>query len=193
MLQRQPVDVPRKLKEATITYDPVLRSMILVGGDLGNPGWSTLNERVWALHPTRPAEFLRFGTACPGSTGAPSLAAQPNAWPWSGASFTVEVNDVPPSAAISLAFGASASQWGGLSLPVALPGTGSPGCSASISLDVVVPVLNTGSGGSLTLGIPTNASLIGQAYYNQAVVLDPGANALGLTTSNAACARIGAR
>jgi hypothetical protein len=42
-----------------------------------------------------------------------------------------------------------------------------------------------------TLAIPNLAGLIGAEFHQQAIVLDPAANALGLTVSNAERLRIG--
>jgi hypothetical protein len=75
--------------------------------------------------------------------------------------------------------------WGGLRLPIDLTPLGAPGCTWNVSVDVIVPLTNSGS--SLytwpDLLIPSDTALAGQTFYEQAFLVDPGANALGLATT----------
>ena len=44
--------------------------------------------------------------------------------------------------------------------------------------------------GELRIVVPTNPALLGSKFHNQAVVLDPGINALGLAASNGGVAEL---
>ena len=89
--------------------------------------------------------------------------------------------------------GFSRTSWGGVPLPVPLDFAGMPGCALHVSGEALLGVPGSGAALTLPLAIANDASLLGARFHNQALVLDPGANALGATLSNAGEARIGAR
>lgn len=60
-----------------------------------------------------------------------------------------------------------------------------------VSLDTVVSRLPNGTVATLPLPIPYSTQLIAQQFFVQGATLDSGANALGITVSNAPAATIG--
>nr|HMQ22819.1 hypothetical protein [Planctomycetota bacterium] len=122
--------------------------------------------------------------ASPGGTGA-IVALSNTGLPEINSSFSVDVSSAKASTAAVLWLGATQTS---ISL-----GTLAPGCSLYTSYDVVLGVVATnGSGaGALTIGVPNNTTLIGVKFYNQYMVLDAGANTLGLAFSNGGAGKIG--
>ncbi len=108
-------------------------------------------------------------------TGAPAL----------GGSYTVLLNDVPPMAPALITWGLSRQTVGPVALPADLAVLGAPGCWLYTSLDAVSPV-SASAAGSVTfpVQVPNAAYLTGGRLHHQALVLDLGANVLGLSTSN---------
>jgi hypothetical protein len=78
-------------------------------------------------------------------------------------------------------------------LPVDLTPFGAPGCAARVSVDLAFPLSNNAGAATWSFPIPAWSSLVGSHFYQQALVLDPGANLLQLTTSNAGDGTIGTR
>ena len=68
-----------------------------------------------------------------------------------------------------------------------------PGCNLYVSPDITHPLVNSGGTAAWSVFIPNVPTLVGQAFYNQALVLDPAANSLGATVSNAGEGKIGLR
>ncbi|MGA0868177.1 MAG: hypothetical protein ACO3UM_04535, partial [Planctomycetota bacterium] len=96
-----------------------------------------------------------------------------------------------PSLAIGL-LGFSTALWGSLPLPAALDGLGMTGCSLLVAADLPFPLVADPRGNaSWTLPIPADRTLLGQHFHQQAVALDPTANAFGATLSNAGTGRVG--
>ena len=72
-------------------------------------------------------------------------------------------------------------------LPAPLAGFGMGGCSLFTSVDLSVPVFAQMNGTwSYDFGVPAGAGWRGVAMHTQGWWLDPWANALGATVSNAA-------
>jgi len=74
-----------------------------------------------------------------------------------------------------------------------LTNIGMPGCRLYQSLNVLLGGVPTGASGSgsLTFGTPNAAALVGVRYFNQYIVIDRGANSVGLVTTNGGAATIG--
>ena len=89
--------------------------------------------------------------------------------------------------------GLSKTAWGQSNLPLDLTYLGMPGCSLFTSGELVFPVVNSGGTASLTLAVPNSTQLVGCLFYNQALVLDPPANAFGAILSNAGEGKLGAK
>ncbi len=58
-----------------------------------------------------------------------------------------------------------------------------PGCAAFTTPDIILTV--SGAGGSASWTWPTVAGGVGDAFYGQALCLDPAVNGFGFTISNA--------
>lgn len=86
-----------------------------------------------------------------------------------------------------LLIGTSNSSWGGNALPFDLSVIGAPGCNIYNDGAIVVPVVS-GTAASGFVGVkatlPSNPLLIGGQIFAQGVWLDPGANPLGMFTTN---------
>ena len=87
--------------------------------------------------------------------------------------------------------GFSRSRWGAHSLPLDLGAAGMPGCRLFINIAALHPLLNNIGRAPWTLSIPNSANLMGGKFYQQALVLDPPANALGVVMTNAGEGTVG--
>lgn len=136
------------------------------------------------------AEAKPFGIGCLGSIGVPVLRA--TSAPQVSANFAVSLANVPtvPSLAV-IASGLSYTASGPLPLPFDLGVIGGAGCQVYVSADYTQVAIAAAGIATSTLAIPNNTGLLGFSLFQQAIVLDAPANALGLTTSNALAVRIG--
>ena len=170
--------------------DPHARGRLLLFG--GNDG-SGYRFDTWEYAPLYPASFIRFGSGCAGSAGAPALAAASGNLPWLGGTFRLEVSRLPAAGLALLLPGGSGTAWGSIPLPLDLSSMGMPGCTLFVSGPLILPVLNTGGAGSVSFPVPGDPVLLAGSFYNQAFVADPPANAAGIIASNAGEGRIGAK
>ena len=76
-------------------------------------------------------------------------------------------------------------------LPLDLAAFGAPGCSGRVSPDATALLVGAGNTASWSLLLPNAPSLLGTRFYQQALVVDPGRNALGGVVSDAAAATAG--
>lgn len=124
------------------------------------------------------------------STAVPVLSSAET--PQIGNQFPVTVSQARPNSAALLLFGVSNRTWGSLSLPFDLGVIGAPGCPVLASGELALSVATRTDGrGTITLDIPNNIYMLGGRFYNQYLVVDPPANALGLAVSNAAVGVVG--
>lgn len=136
------------------------------------------------------AEAKSFGIGCLGTAGVPTLRATTP--PVNASNFDVQLTNVPASPGIAvIASGLSYTASGALPLPFDLGLLGAAGCQDYVSLDFTQVAIAAGGVATSTFPVPNNSGLLGFLMYQQAVVLDAAANALGLTTSNALRARLG--
>ncbi len=127
----------------------------------------------------------QVGGAVPaiGNSGVPSISTP----------FTVNMTSGKASSAALLITGVSNTTWGVIPLPLDLTVAGAANCNLLVSFDFTFGFPTDASGSaSAQLGLPNQSSLIGVQFYQQWAVLDAGANALGLSFSNGAAAKIGA-
>ena len=157
---------------------------------------STLfSPRIWngALHYSTStsngaAGYGYLGEGCAGSLGVPGNIA--TAQPVIGTTATFTVDKLPLSVAFFLTgFSSSVGPLG--PLPLDLAAFGAPGCSARVSPDATNVAFGAGNSVTVSLPIPNATALIGLRMYTQALALDPTANALGATISDAAALVIG--
>lgn len=128
--------------------------------------------------------YVSFAPGCAGSMPAARLV--PRDTPRIGKRHKVTVFDLPQNLAFML-FGWSRT------LPQPLSVYGMPGCDAHVSPDIGTFLLGQSNKAAFEMSIPNDVRLIGLQFYNQAVVFDPGANALGAVMSAAAEGVIGIR
>jgi hypothetical protein len=130
-----------------------------------------------------------FGEPCAGTDGhEPILGTR--APMTTGQRFVLEVHNAPPGALVHLAAGASSSSFQGVPLPYDLAGIGAPGCAILIDHLLVQSgvAVGAGSGGGSALfdwPVPNVPALRGTLVYFQAYVVDPAANAAGITVTQA--------
>lgn len=127
-------------------------------------------------------EQWTYGAGCFGAAGVPTLSCAVR--PISGATLQLRVDNVPAPGLALLVTVLSESTWSGLPLPLNLLPAGAPGCWALLSLDATN--LGVAAAGVATIPFPIPAAgALGIRIFQQAVVVDPTRNALGLTVSNA--------
>ena len=123
----------------------------------------------------------------------PALAAASGQLPWIGSSFRIELTHLPAGAAALLLLGNSKTAWGLVPLPFPLNGLGMTGCTLYVCAEATVPVPNVGGTVSATLSVPNDPVLVANSFFNQGLVLDPPANAAGITATNAGEGTVGAK
>jgi len=151
------------------------------------------NRQTWSYAPTHPASYATFATGCAGSAGTPALTGLADQRPWLGDWFTLELTRLPPANSALVWLGRSRTTWGAVNLPFDLTFAGLPGCALRASPEFAFPVFNLTGRATLSLWLPQDGALLGAAFYNQALVADRSANALGATLSNGGLGRIGGR
>lgn len=112
--------------------------------------------------------------------------------PTPGHSFDLVVDQLPPQALVILVQGFSHSSWGSLRLPFSLRALGGGDCKIGVAHDMLFARgADRGGRTSLRLHMPALRGIGGARLYYQGIVIDGRANALGLSTTNVAVARIG--
>jgi hypothetical protein len=177
-LHRSPLGMPTRWL-GQLAYLPSRRSVLLY------------IRETWEYTPTNPADYSTFGGGCVGTAGVPSLAQA--SFPWLGDTLMLRVDNLAPQMAVVLNLGSSISAWGPLALPYPLAGIGMPGCWLLVSPDAHCAQPSTTGSATFRIPVPSDPSFVGRSFHNQALVLDPSANPLGLTTSNGGSGRIGSR
>ena len=76
-------------------------------------------------------------------------------------------------------------------LPLSTTPYGAPGCFARVSTEASLFVFGASNSATWNFNIPNNPGVVGVRMFNQALVLDPGFNALGAVLSDAAAMMIG--
>ncbi len=127
-----------------------------------------------------------FGTGCAGTAGTPVLAPTVRELPQIGWEFMVDIRNGPVDGfGVGILGTFETPLPGGLLLPVDLSILGMPGCTLYTGIQRQYGLLFSGGRAPWTIDLPWDVSFLGYTFYQQGVVVDPGANALGLTTSNA--------
>ena len=130
--------------------------------------------------------FTPYGKGCAGTNGKiPYMAANAGSVAKIGTTLSVTVTNTSPTPAPAFfLLGASDTKLGALSLPIDLAPLGAGGCR--VWTDALVSLGSANIGGSIpfSLPIPNTQALVGAQAYLQAFIMDGGANALNLTTSN---------
>ena len=186
--ERFPSPRPPGRRTAGIAWDSA-RDVVLLFGGATNSG---VAGDLWSHRAENVASYTPFGTGCAGSAGTPSIQAAPFERPWVGQTFFADIRNVPAGNATAALLGASNTLWQGIPLPVDLGVIGMPGCLLWTSDELVIPLPNPTGTPTLTLHMPPIGALVGLAFHNQVLVVDPGANPLGVVASNGATGIVGA-
>ncbi|MFQ5506347.1 MAG: trypsin-like serine peptidase, partial [Planctomycetota bacterium] len=141
------------------------------------------------LSSRQPGQFILFGQGCPGSAGTPTIHRDMPAE--IGKIFKFTVRGLPLAGMAIVNFGGSDKKWIGLTLPVPLPGGAGPSCKILISYDIMIPMNIFFGTLTVALPVPSDKSLVGAVFFNQAVVIDKIRNQTVLTSSNAARSVVG--
>jgi hypothetical protein len=161
-------------RDQALAFLPSTNQTVRFGGFVAAP--NTLSNQTWAFGSGV------YGQGCAGSNGVPALVAA--GAPQIGQNFTLNLTNLNP--AFSLGFLALGfTPLPGIDLG---PILGMPGCAAFASPDVLLTV--SGAAGAANFVWAPVAGPLGAAFFCQCVCLDPGANAAGLTISNATFATI---
>ncbi|MBK8097287.1 MAG: S8/S53 family peptidase [Planctomycetes bacterium] len=136
---------------------------------------------------------VRLVTAFVGATPAGAVPRHDHdGEPRIGGNWTLALRDAAPSALALLLQGLSASEWGGVPLPLALAPFGAPGCALAVAGEAALAVPLDGTGqASVGFAIPATPTLVGAVLFHQFVVFDAAANAAGLVVSDASRAVVG--
>ncbi|MEZ5963324.1 MAG: hypothetical protein R3F56_05690 [Planctomycetota bacterium] len=165
---------------------------LFMSGPNWRPAWTTSFDDFTFI-PYLPSSYALFGSGCPGSVGTPTIQA-PAVGPSLGTSFDVTVTSLPfTSAAVGILGASNTRLANGMPLPVSLDFLGMRGCQLNVSTELFVflgqrPTPDTAI---WSLPIPQVCDLFGATFYQQVMVTDPPANALGIIMSNAGQATIG--
>lgn len=79
-----------------------------------------------------------------------------------------------------------------MNLPLDAAPLGMPGCWLIVSFDVVTGLTNSSGAARMSFEVPNVPTLAGQRIYMQGLVMDRGANALGLVAKSGARASVSA-
>jgi hypothetical protein len=128
---------------------------------------------------------LATGNAQP-MTIATSLG--PMNWPAGTGTAVDSASQLLHNGAILWAFGFDRVSWGGLPLPITVPGSaGAPSGACNLLIDIAMTqfaIASAAGGAQLSLGFHVQPGLHGARFYEQVFGLDQAANPFGVTASN---------
>jgi len=102
-----------------------------------------------------------------------------------GRTFALNLSQARPGAPALQLTGWSNQRWGNTALPLDLRPLGAPGCKLLVSPDLMrAGVVGASGRMSVPIVLPRDSRLGGVELFSQFLVLDAGANALGLAVSN---------
>ncbi len=161
----------------------------LSGGTAGAGFWRRpVLTGNWAQSGLIQAPSFRIRCAGGGTNLVPQLGN--DGTPLIGRSYDVTLSGAAAGVPAVGLLGLSDQVFAGGSLPLPIPGA--PGCSLLASTDDSVQVTTDGRGaGSFTIPVPNDTNLIGAHVYHQWIVIDAGANQIGLAVSDGGRALIG--
>ena len=180
----KPIVIPPTAKKFFISYTSVVNTMKFPF--LPRTGTATFGVHYWhgpsATTWNGPHSTIKWAwrVICPGGVANVPLIGN-SGLPVIAKSMNVTLGNGPATTVALLTLGFNKSQWAGLPLPFDLTNLGATGCSLQNSISMVLAT-NTNTQGSalLPLAIPNDPTLIGGNFYNQWVVMAPGANNLGV-------------
>ncbi|MBL8897586.1 MAG: hypothetical protein JNM84_08160 [Planctomycetes bacterium] len=188
--RRTPAQLPTPRMEAAMAFDETRRCLVLYGGQLSSVG--QIYSDTWELRTNAEAAYAEIGAGC--GTPQARLASELGARPWIGESFSLEVAPLPSNTLAALMlFGTSNTQWSAIPLPLDFGPLGAAGCLLHVSIEAQAPLQLVGARALQSTNIPVAPELLGRTLYQQALLLAPGSNPLGIVLSSARAATIGAR
>jgi PKD repeat protein len=124
-----------------------------------------------------------FGHGCAGTLGVPGNVVR--SAPALGNTMRVDLTGLPHDVVL---------YWWGTSnttspfgpLPLDLAALGAPGCAVRASMDASLLLFGAGGTATFQFAVPSSPAVYGARFYTQGLALDLAANALGLTTTDAA-------
>jgi hypothetical protein len=130
---------------------------------------------------------LLDGTTAP---AAPRIGVDRD--PRLGEALRLVLREARPGAVAALAQGLTDAPFAGHPLPLGLDPFGAPGCALLVRPDLLFSAAVGANGqAQIELAIPTDPLWVGTVFFGQFLVLDPAANALGLSATAGAALRIG--
>lgn len=175
-----------------MAFDPIRNRLVFAGIRWNGTAYESECWERFSLPNSQP-RCTPFGVGCAGNAGIPGLAPAAGQLPRIGKTFTVQLSNVP-AGPLRFPFGfvgASKTLWSSVPLPFDLGTIGMPGCTLYCGTDLVFQLANLSGIATWTLTLPPDVALVGAQAYQQGLVLDPGVNLLGVTTSNALELKLG--
>jgi hypothetical protein len=105
---------------------------------------------------------------------------------------TATVGNLPLSVAI-VTMGFSDTTFGPYALPLDLGFLGMPNCILRSAPETIVFVPGAGGSATFSLAVPNLNSMRGLVFFQQAAAIDPAANPLGVTLTNAVRGVVGTK
>ena len=180
--QRQPLGlVPRRQFHGTV-YDTTLAAVRVFGGNEAVVGPFSVTNYGHAdelrYEPVSPAIAQWFAVGCYFASSLQAIGL-----PWLGDTFALQMQLVGTGLPPLMALGFSSELFGTTPLPLPIDSLGFPNCELVVSPDVPVMPAPTGTTASISLTIPTAASLLGVRLFAQGFEPSPvgaGAATFGL-------------
>ena len=178
---------PSKRMGHVMAYDVAREQVVLFGGRDSN---GMLGD-TWLYSLKKiPGKYTSFGTGC--GSPAVTLSAAPASTPTIGKNFLLDSRNLPQASTMAImAFGASRTKFGSITLPLNLSAFGMPGCFLNQSTELLVPYPVKNGSGQFSLPIPSNTRLIAATVFAQAMIVALSANSAGLLSSNGGAILIG--
>lgn len=134
--------------------------------------------------PETPGVFVPYSTSCNGSSALPVLSNLGT--PLLNQSYTARLEGGPVNTPVILLNGFSKDLWSGFNLPFDWAPIGAPGCVLATSIEFTLGLATDAQGVATQLfTVPNRQDFVGGSLFAQYLILDPTANALGLTLSDA--------
>jgi len=135
--------------------------------------------------------YTTFGSGCPGSNKQTPVLGHVSV-PVIGKQFSVTLTGAKASTGAGLITGSSNTMWSILPLPLPLGAIGADKCYLNVSFETMLPIAVDAAGkASIVANLPNDKSLVGVQFYQQIMIVDLGANSLGLVFTNGGAGKIG--
>jgi hypothetical protein len=193
-VQRTPFGSPPVRYAHGMAFDPVRGRVVIFGGE---SSFTSVYGDTWEYQSVANSQptWAALGTGCTGTDGRPVLSPEAGRLPHLGEIFPMRIAPLPVSILVTAIgiLGASDTRWGPFPLPLDLGVVGMTGCVSYVSLEIAVALTNQNGAATWPISIPADLALVGQRFYQQGLVVDPGSNAMGLIVSNGGAATMGLR